>query len=96
MGVPRHVIYSVVFIVFSFLFFLFSHSRSRDCRVHHRPHRVAVVLEHQAPAYLDEEYPIAIDITNMDDRALEVVVDVLLQPTEIDHAGGCTLLLCDG
>jgi hypothetical protein len=57
--------------------------------VRHRPHRVEVTLVHQAPAYLDEEYPIAIDITNMDDRPLEVVVDVLLQPTEIDHAGGC-------
>jgi hypothetical protein len=57
--------------------------------VRHRPHRVDVALAHQAPAYLDEEYPIAIDITNKDDRPLEVVVDVLLQPTEIDHAGKC-------
>jgi trafficking protein particle complex subunit 11 len=36
---------------------------------------------------LDEEYPILIDITNSDDRDLDVVVDVLLQPTDIDHAG---------
>jgi trafficking protein particle complex subunit 11 len=36
---------------------------------------------------LDEEYPILIDITNTDDRDMEVVVDVLLQPTDIDDAG---------
>lgn len=52
----------------------------------HRPHELAVSLSHQAPALLDEEYPIAIDITNVDERHLDVVVDVLLQPTEVDQA----------
>jgi hypothetical protein len=46
-----------------------------------------VSLSHHAPAFLDEEYPILIDITNADDRDMDVVVDVLLQPTDIDHAG---------
>ncbi|KAI0061971.1 hypothetical protein BV25DRAFT_1805032 [Artomyces pyxidatus] len=54
--------------------------------VRHQPHQLQVTLSHRGPAYLDEEYPIVIDITNSDERALEVVLDVLLQPTEIDEA----------
>jgi hypothetical protein len=46
-----------------------------------------VFLSHRAPAYLDEEYPIMIDVINEDDRELDIVIDVLLQPTEIDDAG---------
>lgn len=60
-----------------------------DCSsvvVRHRPHELAVSLSHQAPALLDEEYPIVIDITNIDERHLDVVIDVLLQPTEVDQA----------
>lgn len=53
----------------------------------YRPHRVQVSLNHQSPAYLDEEYPIVIGITNEDDRPLDAVLDILLQPTEIDEAG---------
>jgi len=53
----------------------------------HRPHDLVVTLAHQSPAYLNENYPITIDITNADDRELEVVVNVLLQPVEIDNAG---------
>ncbi|KAG2153198.1 Gryzun, putative trafficking through golgi-domain-containing protein [Suillus clintonianus] len=59
-----------------------------DCSsviVRHRPHELAVSLSHQAPALVDEEYPIVIDITNVDERHLDVVVDVLLQPTEVDQ-----------
>jgi trafficking protein particle complex subunit 11 len=56
-------------------------------RVRHRPHRVLLSLDQQSPAYLDEEYLIAIDITNADSQELDIVLDVLLQPTEIDHAG---------
>lgn len=55
--------------------------------VRYRPHRVQVSLVHQSPAYLDEEYPIVINIINEDDRPLDVLLDVLLQPTEIDEAG---------
>lgn len=60
-----------------------------DCSsvvVRHRPHELTVSLSHQAPALLDEEYPIVIDITNVDERHLDVIVDVLLQPTEVDQA----------
>lgn len=54
--------------------------------VRHRPHDLTVSLSHQAPALLDEEYPIVIEITNIDERHLDVVIDVLLQPTEVDQA----------
>jgi hypothetical protein len=54
--------------------------------VRHRPHRLLVSLSHQSPAYLDEDYPITIDVTNEDDRELDITADVLLQPTEIDNA----------
>lgn len=56
-------------------------------RVRHRPHQVEVAISHEGPAYIGEEFPIEINITNQDDRELEVVLDVLLQPTEIDEAG---------
>lgn len=44
-------------------------------------------LTHQSPAYIDEEYPIVINIINDDYRALDVLIDILLQPTDIDEAG---------
>lgn len=56
------------------------------CSVQHRPHELTISFSHQAPALLDEEYPIVIDVTNLDERHLDVVVDVLLQPTEVDEA----------
>ena len=52
--------------------------------VRHRSHLVDVSLSHPAPAYLDEEYPITISVTNVDDHDLSVVVDVLLQPPADD------------
>lgn len=55
--------------------------------IRHRPHLLQVALKHYAPAFLDEQYPIVIDVTNVDTRPLDVVLDVLLQPTEIDEAG---------
>ena len=55
--------------------------------MHYRPHKLRVSLMHQSPAYLDEEYPIVLSIINDDDRTLDVVLDVLLQPTDIDEAG---------
>jgi hypothetical protein len=57
-----------------------------DVTVSYRPHSLSVSLTHQVPAYLDEEYPIVIGITNEDDRALDVILDILLQPSEIDEA----------
>ncbi|KAJ6589938.1 Gryzun, putative trafficking through golgi-domain-containing protein [Mycena vulgaris] len=52
--------------------------------IRHRPHSILMTLSHKAPAYLNEDYPIVIEVTNADDRELEVTADVLLQPTEID------------
>ncbi|KAK0486236.1 Foie gras liver health family 1-domain-containing protein [Armillaria novae-zelandiae] len=44
-------------------------------------------LTHHAPACIDEVYPIIIEVTNADNRELEVTMDILLQPTEVDDAG---------
>ncbi|KAI0669719.1 Gryzun, putative trafficking through golgi-domain-containing protein [Trametes maxima] len=55
-------------------------------RIHYRSHQVQVAISHDGPAYIGEEFPIDINIRNEDDRELDVVLDVLLQPTEIDEA----------
>ncbi|PPQ63022.1 hypothetical protein CVT24_005968 [Panaeolus cyanescens] len=52
--------------------------------VKHRPHRLKISFQHQSPAYLDEDYPIDILVTNEDTQELETVLNVLLQPTVID------------
>ncbi|KAF9560978.1 hypothetical protein CPC08DRAFT_817945 [Agrocybe pediades] len=60
-----------------------------DCHstlVKHRVHHLKVAFHHHAPAYLDEDYPIEVEVTNIDTRELDVVLNVLLQPTEIDDA----------
>ncbi|TCD61939.1 hypothetical protein EIP91_007679 [Steccherinum ochraceum] len=54
--------------------------------IHNKPHRISVAVGHHAPAYLGEEFPIVVDVTNTDDRELEIVVDVLLHPLEVEHA----------
>ncbi|KAH0829099.1 Gryzun, putative trafficking through golgi-domain-containing protein [Lanmaoa asiatica] len=54
--------------------------------VRHRPHQLSISFSHHEPALLDEAYPIMVEVTSTDDRALDVVVDVLLQPTELDEA----------
>ena len=56
-------------------------------KVRWRNHRIQVAISHDGPAYIGEEFPIEINITNEDERELDVVLDVLLQPTEIDEAG---------
>jgi trafficking protein particle complex subunit 11 len=56
-------------------------------RVNHRAHQLEMAFHHEAPAYLDQDYPITIEVTNADIRDLDVVVNILLQPTEIDDAG---------
>ncbi|KAG6879137.1 hypothetical protein C0992_004954 [Termitomyces sp. T32_za158] len=59
---------------------------SSTLSVKHRSHTLEVSLSHESPAYLDEEYPITIGITNIDSRPFDVVVNVLIPPTEIDDA----------
>ncbi|KAG6861710.1 hypothetical protein C0995_013279 [Termitomyces sp. Mi166 len=59
---------------------------SSSLSVKYRSHTLEVFLSHEPPAYLDEEYPITIDITNVDSRPFDVVVNVLIPPTEIDGA----------
>lgn len=46
-----------------------------------------MLISHSGPAYLDEEYPIAIKITNVDDKELDVTFDVMLHPPEDDSSG---------
>ena len=60
-------------------------------RVRYRSHHIQVSISHAGPAYIGEEFPIEIDVTNNDDRELDVTVDVLLQPTEIDEAGASSI-----
>ncbi|KAI9062346.1 hypothetical protein FKP32DRAFT_1593495 [Trametes sanguinea] len=55
-------------------------------KVRWRSHQVQVAISHDGPALIGEEFPIEIRISNDDDRELDVVLDVLLQPTEIDEA----------
>ena len=62
-------------------------SAVRSYSVKPQPHRFNVSVAHQEPAFLDEDYPIIIAVVNRDDRELEVIADVLLQPTDIDYAG---------
>ena len=56
-------------------------------RVRYRKYRLQVLLSYHGPAYLDEGFTVEINVTNDDDRELDIVVDALLQPTEIDEAG---------
>ncbi|KAI0034857.1 Gryzun, putative trafficking through golgi-domain-containing protein, partial [Vararia minispora EC-137] len=61
-------------------------SNVSEVSVRHEPHRLDIDFTHPSPAYLDEEYPIVVNVTNTDDRSFDVLLDVLLQPTEIDDA----------
>ena len=60
---------------------LFSH------RVRSRPHQLQVFISYGGPAYLNEEFPITIKITNVDDKELDVTFDVILHPPEDDSSG---------
>ena len=62
-------------------------------RVNHREHQLKISFHHESPAYLDQDYPITVEVTNTDVRDLGVVVNILLQPTEIDDAGISVVLL---
>ena len=77
-----------VLILYSYLAYL-----SFFRRVNHRGHQLKISFHHDAPAYLDQDYPITVEVTNNDIRDLGVVVNILLQPTEIDDAGILVVLL---
>ncbi|KAG5731761.1 UPF0636 like protein [Termitomyces sp. T112] len=65
---------------------------SSSLSVKHRSHTLEISLSHELPAYLDEQYPITIGITNVDSRPFDVVVNVLIPPTEIDGAVNTIIL----
>jgi hypothetical protein len=56
-------------------------------RVRSRPHKLRVLISQNGPAYLDEECPITIKVTNTDSKELEVTFDVILHPPEDDYSG---------
>jgi len=58
-----------------------------SARVRSRPHQLQVLISHSGPAYLDEECPITIKVTNVDDKVLDVTFDVMLHPPEDDSSG---------
>ncbi|KAF8918186.1 Gryzun, putative trafficking through golgi-domain-containing protein [Mucidula mucida] len=60
--------------------------------VRYRSHSVELDLSHPSPACIDEEYPITIEVTNVDDQDLEIFVDILLQPTEVDDADNSIII----
>ena len=51
-----------------------------------------MLISKSGPAYLDEEYPITIKITNADGKELDVTFDVILHPPEDDLSGVVYLL----
>ena len=79
--------------LYVYLFFFYCVYLYFSRRVNHRAHQLKISFHHEAPAYLDQDYSITIEITNIDIRDLDVVVNILLQPTEIDDAGMLVVLL---
>lgn len=67
--------------------FLTSLDTTFSPRVRSRPHKLSVLISQRGPAYLDEEYPITIKVTNTDDKELDVTFDVILHPPEDDSSG---------
>ena len=53
-----------------------------------KPHQISITIKHQSPAYLNEEYPIIIEVESEDERQLDIVIDILLHPPE-DDSGEC-------
>ncbi|KAG8957730.1 hypothetical protein FRC03_009851 [Tulasnella sp. 419] len=57
-------------------------TNSSTTNVRPKPHLLDLQFEHPSPAYMNERYPIQMNIKNNDERELELIVDVLLQPSE--------------
>ena len=79
--------YSAVTWVLGLVNILANAADGRTRSVRHRPHKIQVSITYNAPAYIGEEFPIVIDVSNQDDKEMEMVVDALLQPTEYDELG---------
>ncbi len=54
--------------------------------VKQRQHDLIVAFIHEEHAFVDERFPITISVTNMDTLELDIVVDLLLQPSEDDSS----------
>ncbi|EJT96878.1 hypothetical protein DACRYDRAFT_112219 [Dacryopinax primogenitus] len=65
-------------------FLLMSDESHSVCSIIPKPHELHVSISHREPAYINEQYPITIELANLEERELEAVLDVLLQPSEDD------------
>lgn len=66
---------------------------SSKSRVVPKPHVLDVSVLESSPAYVEESFPVTIDVRNDDSRAMDVWIDVLLYPTE-DQSGEHDLDCC--
>ncbi|KDQ13969.1 hypothetical protein BOTBODRAFT_110665 [Botryobasidium botryosum FD-172 SS1] len=66
-------------------------NHASSVRVRSRPHLIHVAFKHDSPAYVNERYPVIIEISNVDERDLQIHVDALLQPTEDDSVNDITI-----
>lgn len=55
--------------------------------VKYRDHLIHVSFSHHAPAYVDEEYLVDVEVRNLDDRPLEVALGFLVRPGEDELVG---------
>ncbi|KZO93890.1 hypothetical protein CALVIDRAFT_485134 [Calocera viscosa TUFC12733] len=63
-------------------FLEFPNESRTTCHVIVKPHDFHITISHEEPAYINEGYPITIEVANLEERDLEAVIDVLLQPSE--------------
>ncbi|KAG9089857.1 hypothetical protein FRC07_012245, partial [Ceratobasidium sp. 392] len=55
------------------------------------PHHVELSIEHDAPTYVGEHYPIEVSVKNADSRPLYVSLDVMIQPALDDSQNDITI-----
>ncbi|KAG8794879.1 hypothetical protein FRC12_020516 [Ceratobasidium sp. 428] len=55
------------------------------------PHQVELSIEHDAPSYIGEHYPIEISVKNADTKPLYVSLDVMIQPALDDSQNDITI-----
>lgn len=73
--------------------FDFGFSRFISYSVKHRDHLIQVSFSHHAPAYVDEEYGVDVQVRNLDDeRAMDVTLGFLVRPGEDEWVGEFFLL----
>ena len=56
-------------------------------RIKRREHLIDVSFSHHAPAYVDEEYVVDVEVMNVDERPLDVTIGFLVRPGEDEWVG---------